>query len=181
MWSLFQRIAVNDVTNRYYEFRLCAHDVGDGSMLSSLVCWINQLLCLFYLTQEMYCKYFLSGFGANSTTAVGTPIKFTPVTGSDTMVKNGVTQTISTRHHCITCMKEYESKSLEELRLEDYAANRKGPQQVPQQTGLFGTSSGASLFGTGASTSTGTGGIFTDSKPMFGGGTSIGKSTERTA
>jgi len=116
------------------------------------------------------------GFGTNSTTAaaVGTPIKFTPVTGSDTMVKNGVTQTISTRHHCITCMKEYESKSLEELRLEDYIANRKGPQQVPQQTGLFGTSTGGSLFGTGAGTSTGTGGIFTDNKSLFGGGTSIG-------
>ncbi|PNF16103.1 Nuclear pore complex protein Nup98-Nup96 [Cryptotermes secundus] len=112
------------------------------------------------------------GFGASSTTAaaVGTPIKFTPVTGSDTVVKNGVTQTISTRHHCITCMKEYESKSLEELRLEDYVANRKGPQQA-QQTGLFGTSTGGSLFGTGASTSTGTGGIFTDSsKSLFGGG-----------
>jgi len=120
----------------------------------------------------------LSGFGTNSTTAaaVGTPIKFTPVTGSDTMVKNGVTQTISTRHHCITCMKEYESKSLEELRLEDYIANRKGPQQVPQQTGLFGTSTGGSLFGTGAGTSTGTGGIFTDNKSLFGGGTSIGMS-----
>lgn len=120
----------------------------------------------------------LSGFGTNSTTAaaVGTPIKFTPVTGSDTMVKNGVTQNISTRHHCITCMKEYESKSLEELRLEDYIANRKGPQQVPQQTGLFGTSTGGSLFGTGAGTSTGTGGIFTDNKSLFGGGTSIGKS-----
>lgn len=115
-----------------------------------------------------------SGFGASSTTAaaVGTPIKFTPLTGSDTVVKNGVTQTISTRHHCITCMKEYESKSLEELRLEDYAANRKGPQQA-QQTGLFGTSTGGSLFGTGANTSTSTGGIFTDSKSLFGGGMSI--------
>jgi nuclear pore complex protein Nup98-Nup96 len=74
-------------------------------------------------------------------------------------------------------MKEYESKSLEELRLEDYAANRKGPQ-VPQQTGLFGTSTGNSLFGPGASTSTGTGGIFTDNKPLFGGGTSMGKNTD---
>jgi nuclear pore complex protein Nup98-Nup96 len=71
-------------------------------------------------------------------------------------------------------MKEYESKSLEELRLEDYAANRKGPQQTPQQAGLFGTSTGVSLFGTGASTSAATGGIFTESKSLFGGGMSIG-------
>jgi nuclear pore complex protein Nup98-Nup96 len=62
-------------------------------------------------------------------------------------------------------MKEYESKSLEELRLEDYGANRKGPQQAPQQTGLFGTSTGVSLFGTCASTS--------DSKSLFGGGMSM--------
>ncbi|XP_014215261.1 uncharacterized protein LOC106644328 [Copidosoma floridanum] len=69
-----------------------------------------------------------SGFGASTSTnnISGTVVKFNPVTGSDSMVKNGVTQPISTRHHCITCMKEYESKSLEELRLEDYSAGRKG-------------------------------------------------------
>ena len=76
----------------------------------------------------------------------GTVVKFNPVTGTDTMMKNGVTQTISTRHHCITCMKEYESKSLEELRLEDYQAGRKGAQN--QATGLFGAPAQPSLFGT---------------------------------
>lgn len=60
----------------------------------------------------------------------GTTIKFVPVTGSDTFVKNSVTQSINIKHLCITCMREYEGKSLEELRFEDYVANRKGPSQV---------------------------------------------------
>ena len=59
-----------------------------------------------------------------------TVIKFTPVSGTDTMMKKSWTERISTRHHCITCMKEYnargESKSLEELRLQDYNSERKG-------------------------------------------------------
>lgn len=41
-------------------------------------------------------------------------------------MKNGTTQSISTKHHSITSMKEYENKSFEELRFEDYQANRKG-------------------------------------------------------
>lgn len=36
-----------------------------------------------------------------------------PPTGTDTMVKAGVSTNISTKHQCITAMKEYESKSLE--------------------------------------------------------------------
>lgn len=38
---------------------------------------------------------------------------FQPPTGSDTMVKSGVTTSINTKHQCITAMKEYENKSLE--------------------------------------------------------------------
>ncbi|XP_011505770.1 PREDICTED: nuclear pore complex protein Nup98-Nup96 [Ceratosolen solmsi marchali] len=89
-----------------------------------------------------------SGFGtANNVTGIsGTLVKFSPVTGTDTMVKNGVTQTISTRHHCITCMNEYESKSLEELRLEDYTAGRKGVTQGQSHT-IFGTATQGSPFG----------------------------------
>nr|CAD7588877.1 unnamed protein product [Timema genevievae] len=114
------------------------------------------------------------GFGGTmGNQTMGTTVKFNPVTGSDTMVKNGVSQTINTRHHCITCMKEYESKSLEELRFEDYSANRKGPQQGSQQVGLFGAQAAAPLFGA-ASTSASTGSIFSDNKPLFGASTSLG-------
>jgi nuclear pore complex protein Nup98-Nup96 len=70
-------------------------------------------------------------------TQAGTPVTFTAITGQDTMMKSGVASPISTRHQCITCMKEYENKSLEELRIEDYQLNRKGPQH--QQGGMFGT------------------------------------------
>lgn len=68
-----------------------------------------------------------NAFGSNqSQAAAGTVVKFSPVTGTDNMQKNGLATTISTKHHCITCMKEYENKSLEELRFEDYCCNRKG-------------------------------------------------------
>lgn len=71
------------------------------------------------------------GFGAtnNANNMVGTYIKFAPFTGTDSMMKNGVPQTIQTKHQCITCMKEYETKSLEELRFEDYTFGRKGGAQ----------------------------------------------------
>ncbi|XP_013408855.1 nuclear pore complex protein Nup98-Nup96-like [Lingula anatina] len=96
-------------------------------------------------------------FGGGAATAfgtaqTGTTVKFNPLPGSDNMLKNGVSQTINTKHQCITAMKEYESKSLEELRMEDYAANRKGPQQgATAGTGLFGnTQTGqTSAFGFG--------------------------------
>lgn len=58
-------------------------------------------------------------------------------------------------------MKEYESKSLEELRLEDYQANRKGPQN---QVGAGGTTG---LFGSSPATSTATG-LFSSSTTNSG-------------
>ncbi|XP_026470889.1 nuclear pore complex protein Nup98-Nup96-like [Ctenocephalides felis] len=110
-----------------------------------------------------------TSFASGST---GTVIKFNPVTGTDMMVKSGQSTSINTKHHCITCMKEYEGKSLEELRLEDYMANRKGPQ-----SGGIGTSSPfgmaqpqTGLFGQQATSTPATGGIFgqQENKSLFG-------------
>ncbi|KAL3880568.1 hypothetical protein ACJMK2_032799, partial [Sinanodonta woodiana] len=74
----------------------------------------------------------------------GTTVKFNQPNGQDTIVKNGVTTNINTKHQCITAMAEYENKSIEELRLEDYTANRMGKQQQ----------AGGSLFGTTPATQT---------------------------
>uniref|UniRef100_A0A8C7HTA5 Nuclear pore complex protein Nup98-Nup96 n=1 Tax=Oncorhynchus kisutch TaxID=8019 RepID=A0A8C7HTA5_ONCKI len=104
----------------------------------------------------------------------GTTVKFNPPTGSDTMVKGGVTTSINTKHQCITAMKEYENKSLEELRFEDYQAGRKGPTNpmAAPTGGLFGPAAAATpstgttgLFGSSA---TNTGFSFGQAKTSFG-------------
>uniref|UniRef100_A0A8C2C9X4 Nuclear pore complex protein Nup98-Nup96 n=1 Tax=Cyprinus carpio TaxID=7962 RepID=A0A8C2C9X4_CYPCA len=78
------------------------------------------------------------------------------------MVKGGVTTSINTKHQCITAMKEYENKSLEELRLEDYQAGRKGPSN-PMAAGTGG------LFGAAATATPSTGtGLFGPSTPNTG-------------
>ena len=43
----------------------------------------------------------------------GSVVKFVAPAGNDTVTKSGVTQNISTQHHCITAMKEYDGKSFE--------------------------------------------------------------------
>ncbi|XP_060682361.1 nuclear pore complex protein Nup98-Nup96 isoform X1 [Hemiscyllium ocellatum] len=108
----------------------------------------------------------------------GTTVKFNPPTGTDTMVKSGVSTNISTKHQCITAMKEYETKSLEELRLEDYTAGRKGPQApLGGGGGLFGTSTATSSAGTGlfgATPANPTGGFnFGQNKTGFGANTGL--------
>uniref|UniRef100_A0A8C6U9S7 Nuclear pore complex protein Nup98-Nup96 n=1 Tax=Neogobius melanostomus TaxID=47308 RepID=A0A8C6U9S7_9GOBI len=87
----------------------------------------------------------------NTAQQPGTTVKFAAPTGSDTMVKAGVTTSINTKHQCITAMKEYENKSLEELRLEDYQAGRKGPTNplAPATASLFGTNTATSSAPTG--------------------------------
>ena len=85
---------------------------------------------------------------------LGTTIKFSPFQGYDLTSKNGFTQTIYTALQSISAMKDYERKSLEELRWEDYQANRKFPAQ---QSFQFETSSfsqtPANTFFIGGSTS----------------------------
>ncbi|XP_027129318.1 nuclear pore complex protein Nup98-Nup96 isoform X6 [Larimichthys crocea] len=101
---------------------------------------------------------FGGGSGFSAAQQPGTTVKFNPPTGSDTMVKAGVTTSINTKHQCITAMKEYENKSLEELRLEDYQAGRKGPSN-PMAAGT------ASLFGPATATSSATTGLFGSAAP----------------
>ncbi|XP_032811518.1 nuclear pore complex protein Nup98-Nup96-like [Petromyzon marinus] len=123
-----------------------------------------------------------SVFGApfGAATPTGTTIKFTPVSGTDSMIKNGLNTQISTQHQCITAMKEYEAKSLEELRLEDYAANRKGPQagclfmspanNATTTSGLFGTGN----TGTNNNNIAGSTGLTFGQKAGFGTGFTTG-------
>ncbi|XP_067040500.1 nuclear pore complex protein Nup98-Nup96-like isoform X1 [Acropora muricata] len=88
----------------------------------------------------------LSSAGVANT---GTPIKFSVVTSTDAIMKNGVTQNVSTRNQCITVMQQYEGKSIEELRIEDYDAGRKS-----------GATGGTGFAGLSTSTSSGGGGLF---------------------
>jgi nuclear pore complex protein Nup98-Nup96 len=109
-------------------------------------------------------------FGQQQQAPVGTTVKFNPPTGTDTMMKSGNQQNINTRHQCITCMKEYENKSLEELRFEDYAANRKGPGAGGLGGGgLFGAAQPATAGGLFGSQPQQQSGLFgQQNKPMFG-------------
>ncbi|XP_054734622.1 nuclear pore complex protein Nup98-Nup96 [Anastrepha obliqua] len=114
--------------------------------------------------------------GANAGTSIA---KYQPTIGTDTLMKGGQPNTVNTKQHCITAMKEYEGKSLEELRLEDYMANRKGPQAGTSgaSSGFFGsttqpTSTGTGLFGATAQPTTGlfgqTATTTTENKGLFG-------------
>ncbi|XP_048773367.2 nuclear pore complex protein Nup98-Nup96-like isoform X2 [Ostrea edulis] len=121
-----------------------------------------------------------AGFGQAAPN--GTTVKFNPPTSQDTMVKNGVSTNINTRHQCITAMKEYQSKSLEELRVEDYLANRKGKQTAtafatPSASSAFNAtpaSTGTSLFGQQQQQQNNT--LFGQSKSLFGASTATGTS-----
>ncbi|KAK0416708.1 hypothetical protein QR680_012642 [Steinernema hermaphroditum] len=108
------------------------------------------------------------GFGSTTTTIVGTTQKFEPVIGTDQVMKNGSNQTTNTKLMVITAMKPYESKTLEELRIEDYLANRKGGNAGV--TGAFSQTATASPFGGQQQTGGGLFGQNTSAKPggLFG-------------
>uniref|UniRef100_A0A915Q2U3 Nuclear pore complex protein Nup98-Nup96 n=1 Tax=Setaria digitata TaxID=48799 RepID=A0A915Q2U3_9BILA len=120
---------------------------------------------LFGSTQSAQQTSGVFGSSFGTTSVSGTTIKFDPPTSTDTMLRNGTNQTISTKHMCITAMKQYESKSLEELRCDDYLANRKGPQSGGLVFGQTSQSS-SSLFGSTATTTQSS--IFGQNKPLFG-------------
>ena len=78
-------------------------------------------------------------------------------------------------------MQEYEHKSLEELRVEDYLANRKGPVQGSSAFGQPGAQ-GVGLFGssnTQLGAPSASGGLFgqkaPENKSLFGTATSTGE------
>ncbi|XP_055387483.1 nuclear pore complex protein Nup98-Nup96 [Condylostylus longicornis] len=115
-----------------------------------------------------------TAFGqTNQTANAGTSIaKYQPSIGTDTLIKNGQPNNVSTKQHCITAMKEYENKSIEELRFEDYLANRKGTQGG---SNIFGQPSGSTgLFGTNTQQGTGLFGQTTDNKSVFGTANTLG-------
>ena len=83
------------------------------------------------------------------------PVKFEPIKAKDTANKNGVTYNVDTLLHCITGMTQYEQKSLEELRLDDYVAGRKGSTTAGGTTGAGGLFAGGQAAGLGGAATTG--------------------------
>ncbi|XP_013097409.2 nuclear pore complex protein Nup98-Nup96 [Stomoxys calcitrans] len=145
-------------------------------------------------TTSVFGSTTASAFGqpANAAAAAnaGTSIaKYIATTGTDTLMKGGQPNNVNTKQHCITAMKEYENKSLEELRMEDYMANRKGPQagantgfgfgataQPAAGTGLFGSTAQPTtgLFGQPAAGTTENKGLFGSTTGAFGQQTNTG-------
>lgn len=81
---------------------------------------------MFGQEQQPFGTFGHSTNSCRDTTPVGTVIKYNPVTGTETVQKCGTAHSVNTKLNCITAMKEYEAKSLEELRWDDYQCNRKG-------------------------------------------------------
>lgn len=116
-----------------------------------------------------------SAFGGAATS--GTTVKFNPVTSNESVNKNGTSMVVQTKHQCISVMKEYEAKSLEELRMEDYTAGRKSgsatsslfgsTSQQPQQS-IFGSTTGSGFGQNKPATFGGFGQPTTTTSSIFG-------------
>ncbi|CAH8850249.1 unnamed protein product [Trichobilharzia szidati] len=115
-------------------------------------------------------------WGSTNMNANGTSIAFNPPITTEILQRGGQPSQVNAKHMCITAMKEYQDKSLEELRLEDYALNRRGPSSTVGNTSIFATSSAAKPFQFGSSQIGGTTSIFGQAnKPtssLFGASTS---------
>ncbi|VDO99704.1 unnamed protein product, partial [Schistosoma margrebowiei] len=85
-------------------------------------------------------------WGSTSMTSNGTSLAFNPPITTEIMQRGGQPSQVNAKHMCITAMKEYQDKSLEELRLEDYSLNRRGPSTSAGGTSIFATSSTAKPF-----------------------------------
>lgn len=106
-----------------------------------------------------------STFGAASTTGfAATGPRYSPTTD----VENNISISLQT----ITAMPAYSGKSLEELRLEDYMAGRKGAVLPPTGSGNFGVSTGSGPFGN--ATFSGTSNSLPSGSNVFGGGSTFG-------
>ncbi|TNN19434.1 Nuclear pore complex protein [Schistosoma japonicum] len=116
-------------------------------------------------------------WGSTSITSNGTSLAFNPPITTEIMQRSGQPSQVNAKHMCITAMKEYQDKSLEELRLEDYSLNRRGPSTPAGGTSMFSASSTAKPFQFGSSQMNGTTSIFGQaSKPtntLFGTSTCV--------
>ena len=81
--------------------------------------------------------------------------KYQPQEDTDTVLKGQSTFNILTNKHCITFMKEYADTSIEELRVEDYAADLKGPKPS-KPTNIFEVPQSGNIFQLNSSTTTST-------------------------
>jgi nuclear pore complex protein Nup98-Nup96 len=101
-------------------------------------------------------------------------VKYQSQSNIDNLLKGGQTISVTTRQHCITFMKEYQGKSIEELRLEDYMANKKvsqaGTSSTQQASGMFKSPHQpiGGVFGQTSQSTQNTYGLFGSSSSMRG-------------
>nr|CDS27270.2 nuclear pore complex protein Nup98 Nup96 [Hymenolepis microstoma] len=93
-----------------------------------------------------------SVFGGAGAAISGTTVKFNPPLVNDLVQKNGQKVQVNAKHMCISAMKEYSDKSMEELRVEDYMQNRKSGSAAATKSIFGSTSTSGFGFGTAQTT-----------------------------